>query len=283
MTTIVIQGAKSAEDVPGLAAIADKAQMRFAMTADELRAALPGADVLLGWDFAAGGLEEAWENAGELRWIQWTGAGVNAALFPGLAHSDVVLTNARGVFDRAMAEYTLGQIIAFAKRFHENYALQARSEWRHRMSERIEGARVLVVGVGSIGREIARLLRAVGMVVEGVGRTARGCHAQSYFMGHRRAVVRGRHSGTSRRTTKSWAHIHSMTVLRVSSDTSGPVPSGRPQSAWCPLNSPHRAQTGRRLISAPQRDLINSAAASSPLPASINRHSVASPSPKLTI
>ena len=67
MTTIVIQGAKSAEDVPGLAAIAEKAQMRFAMTADELRAALPGADVLLGWDFAAGGLEEAWENAGELR------------------------------------------------------------------------------------------------------------------------------------------------------------------------------------------------------------------------
>ena len=173
MTIIVIQGAKAAEDVPGLSAIADQAQMRFAMTADDLRAALPGADVLLGWDFAAGGLDEAWENAGDLRWIQWCGAGVNAALFPGLVQSDVVLTNARGIFDRAMAEYTLGQIIAFAKRFHESYGLQARSEWRHRMSGRIEGARVLVVGVGSIGREIARICRAVGMVVEGVGRTAR--------------------------------------------------------------------------------------------------------------
>ncbi len=173
MTTILIQGAASAEEVPGIAALAATAELRFTMTAEALRAALPGAEVLLGWDFAAGGLEEAWENAGDLRWIHWCGAGVNAVLFPGLAQGDVILTNARGVFDRAMAEYTLGQILAFAKRFPENYALQARGEWRHRMSERIEGARVLVVGVGSIGREIARLLRAVGMVVEGVGRTAR--------------------------------------------------------------------------------------------------------------
>ena len=67
MTTIVIQGARSAEEVPGLAAIADQAELRFAMSADDLSATLPGADVLLGWDFAAGGLEEAWENAGELR------------------------------------------------------------------------------------------------------------------------------------------------------------------------------------------------------------------------
>ncbi len=173
MTTVLIQGAASAEEVPGLAAIADAADFRFAMTADELRAALPGADVLLGWDFAAGGLEEAWENATDLRWIQWCGAGVNAALFPGLAQSDVVLTNARGVFDLTMAEYVLGQIIAFAKDFHGSYALQARGEWKHRMSHRVAGARLLVVGVGSIGREIARISRAVGMVVEGVGRTAR--------------------------------------------------------------------------------------------------------------
>lgn len=174
MTSVVIQGAASAEAVPGIAAIADTAELRFTTTAEELRDALPGAEVLLGWDYTAGGLEEAWENTGDLRWIHWCGAGVNAVLFPGLVQSDVILTNARGVFDRAMAEYTLGLIIALAKRFPESFALQARGEWRHRQTERIAGARVLVVGVGSIGREIARLLRAVGMVVEGVGRMARG-------------------------------------------------------------------------------------------------------------
>ncbi len=173
MTCIVIQGAASAEEVPGIAAIAPETELRFTKTAAGLRDALAGAAVLLGWDFAAGGLEEAWDRAGDLRWIHWCSAGVNAALFPGLVQSDVTLTNARGVFDRAMAEYTLGQIIAFAKRFPESYALQARGEWLHRLSARVEGARVLVVGVGSIGREIARLVRAVGMVVEGVGRTAR--------------------------------------------------------------------------------------------------------------
>ena len=173
MISVVIQGAASAEEVPGMAAIADTADLRFSMTAAELRAALPGADVLLGWDFAAGGLEEAWEAADDLRWIQWCGAGVNAVLFPGLVRSDVILTNARGVFDRAMAEYTLGLIISFAKRFPESFALQARGEWSHRLTGRIAGARLLVVGVGSIGREIARLAVAVGMAVEGVGRTAR--------------------------------------------------------------------------------------------------------------
>ena len=60
MTTILIQGAASAKEVPGIAAIADAAELRFTMTAEELRAALPGAEVLLGWDFAAGGLHAAY-------------------------------------------------------------------------------------------------------------------------------------------------------------------------------------------------------------------------------
>ena len=65
MTTIVIQGAASAEQVPGIAAIAEAAELRFTGTAEEFRAALPGADVLLGWEFAAVGVEEAWPGRGE--------------------------------------------------------------------------------------------------------------------------------------------------------------------------------------------------------------------------
>lgn len=170
---VVIHGAESPGAVPGLAELEGEAEFQVATSVQELEAALPGAEVVLGWDFRAGELARAWPVATSLRWIHWCGAGVDAILFPALARSDVMLTNARGVFDRAMAEYVLGLMLAFAKAIPETMAAQARAEWHYRLTERIEGSRVLVVGVGSIGRTIARLLCAAGLRVEGVGRTER--------------------------------------------------------------------------------------------------------------
>jgi phosphoglycerate dehydrogenase-like enzyme len=170
---IVVQGAAGAEQVPGLTAIESDAELRFADSTQDLAQALPGADILLGWRFGEVNLRGVWSRADRLRWIHWTGAGVDAVLFPELVTSDVILTNSRGVFDRAMAEYVLGLILCFAKRFPETTRHQEQQLWQHRLSELIIGRRVLVVGVGSIGREIARMLTCAGLHVEGVGRRAR--------------------------------------------------------------------------------------------------------------
>lgn len=170
---IVIQGAAGADQVPGINAIESDAELRFADSADKLAQALPGSGILLGWNFSEASLREVWSRADRLRWIHWTGAGVDAVLFPELVKSDVVLTNSRGIFDRAMAEYVLGLILCFAKRFQETTRDQQQRRWRHRLGEMIVGRRALIVGVGSIGREIARLLASVGLHVEGVGRRAR--------------------------------------------------------------------------------------------------------------
>ena len=170
---IVVQGAKGVAAVPGLAEAANDTPVVIANTLGELKAALPGAEVLLGWDFQADSLRAAWSSADRLQWVHWSGAGVDAILFPELVHSDVVLTNARGIFDGAMAEYVLGLILAMAKGFPLTLRLQAEAHWQHRLTERVAGRRVTVVGVGSIGREIARILTAVGLSVCGVGRTAR--------------------------------------------------------------------------------------------------------------
>jgi phosphoglycerate dehydrogenase-like enzyme len=83
-----------------------------------------------------------------------------------------VVTNARGVFDRPLAEYVLGAVIAYAKDSQTSFDLQRRHEWRHRETRSITGATALVVGTGGIGREIAKLLRAAGVVVRGAGRRA---------------------------------------------------------------------------------------------------------------
>jgi phosphoglycerate dehydrogenase-like enzyme len=167
---VVVQGADSAEKVPRLREVAGEVELRFATTTEELQRALDGADVLLGWDFRAVALRDAWSHAADLRWIHWSGAGVDAALFPELVSGDVVLTNSRGVFDRAMAEYVLGLILSFAKDLPRTVVSQTRRRWDYRLSENIEGRRVLVVGFGSIGRSIARLLVGVGMEVTAVSR-----------------------------------------------------------------------------------------------------------------
>lgn len=147
--------------------------LRFAPDTESLRTALDGAEVLFGWDCDADNLREAWNRTTTLRWIHWCGAGVDGLPFHDLMSNDVVLTNARGIFDRAMAEFTLGRILAFAKRFPETMKSQAKRRWDHKFNEQIDNKHVLVVGVGSIGREIARLLRTAGMRVTDVGRSAR--------------------------------------------------------------------------------------------------------------
>jgi phosphoglycerate dehydrogenase-like enzyme len=168
-----VQGVERLDEVPRLDELADQAEIRFATSVEELQRQLPGADAMLGWNFRAASLRDAWDAVDNLRWIHWAGAGVDAALFDELIASDVQLTNARGVFDQPMAEWVLGMIISFAKQFPQTLAYQRSCEWNYRVSEMVAGKRALVVGVGSIGRAVGRLLGAVGMEVEAVGRSAR--------------------------------------------------------------------------------------------------------------
>jgi phosphoglycerate dehydrogenase-like enzyme len=157
---------------PGMEPIEVSATIRYTRE-DGLARALRGADALFLYDFRSSALRDAWPSADRLRWVHVAAAGVDPVLFPALCESDVVLTNSRGVFDDSIAEYVLGLILALAKDFARTIDLQRQGRWQHRESERIAGARVLVVGTGPIGRAIGRMLRAVGMRVSGMGRRSR--------------------------------------------------------------------------------------------------------------
>ena len=170
---IVAMGVERPDEIPGLKALESELEIRYPSTARPLANVIGGADIVLGWDFQSNEFHDAWRNADQLKWIFWAGAGVDSLLFPKLVESDVVLTNCRGVFDRSMAEYVLGLIIAFGKHFPESGRLQSQRVWKHRLSERLLGKEALIVGVGSIGREIARVLNAFGLTVSGVGRRHR--------------------------------------------------------------------------------------------------------------
>nr|WP_218621261.1 D-2-hydroxyacid dehydrogenase [Mycolicibacterium hippocampi] len=159
--------AKADDRPPGLDDI--DVDLRFC-AADGLADAVRGARGLLLWDYFSTAVRDVWSDAGDLEWIHITAAGVDTLLFDDLRNSDVVVTNARGVFDRPLAEYVLGAVLAHAKDSRTSFDLQRRHEWRHRETRSITGATALVVGTGGIGREIAKLLRAAGMVVRGAGR-----------------------------------------------------------------------------------------------------------------
>lgn len=158
-----------------------EAEVRLAGDAD-LPAALSGADVLLVWDFLSHAVPDAWRAAdtSRVRWVHTASAGVDKVTFPELREHPAEITNARGVFDRPIAEFVAGTVLAFAKDLPGSLRLQQRGEWRHRETTTVAGRTAVVVGSGPIGRAIADVLRAIGLSVELVGRRpAEGVHGFS--------------------------------------------------------------------------------------------------------
>ena len=171
---------------PGLDLVEAHAEVVTAHDEASLRAVLPGSQILLVTDFRTEALEAAWDAADALQWIHAASAGVDQLMFDALVDSGIPVTNAQGIFDRNIAEYVLGVILAFAKDTKHNVLYQQDRRWVHRDTETIEKKQVLVVGAGSIGRRIGALCRAVDMDVVGVARrekpgdeTFTAIHAQS--------------------------------------------------------------------------------------------------------
>ncbi|UTR82131.1 D-2-hydroxyacid dehydrogenase [Streptomyces cavourensis] len=162
-----------ADPPPRLGRLTGRARIVRCGPAD-LAARLPEADVLLVWDFASDAVREAWPGPGARPgWVHTASAGVDRLLCPELVASGTVLTNARGVFERPIAEYVAGLVLAFAKDLPTTLALQREHRWHHREGRQVAGSRAVVVGAGPIGREITRLLHGLGVQVALVGRSAR--------------------------------------------------------------------------------------------------------------
>ncbi|HEX4256410.1 MAG TPA: D-2-hydroxyacid dehydrogenase [Streptosporangiaceae bacterium] len=148
-------------------------RVRFVATGSQLATEAAGAEVVYLWDRVAG-LGQWWGGWSErVRWLAAPTAGVDWLLFPELVDGDVVVTNAAGVFDDAMAEYTLALVSAITVDLPGTLRLQGRREWRHRETRRLAGARAVILGAGGIGRAIHRALRGNGLSAQCVARQAR--------------------------------------------------------------------------------------------------------------
>lgn len=108
-------------------------------------------------------LREVWPQAKGVRWVHSLSAGVETMLFPELRASDVVLTNGRGIFAPALAEWAVAAILYFAKSFPRLLRGQRERTWDSFTVERVEGQTVGIVGYGSIGRAVVERCTALGM------------------------------------------------------------------------------------------------------------------------
>ena len=112
--------------------------------------------------------------AARLRWIHSHAAGIGGMLFPALVDSGVVLTNSRGLSAASIGEHTIMVALALLRRLRHAFERQQERQWAQDEFvdeiRTLRGARVLIVGLGAIGCEVARLAAAFGASVTGIRR-----------------------------------------------------------------------------------------------------------------
>ena len=185
---IVIHPAIEPDRLDALRRAAGSADVAWvnAATPDEALAAMPGADALFGKvtpDLLA--------RADRLRWVQAFTASLEHYVFPALVDHPCTLTNMRGLFGDVIADQVMGYILCFARNLHTYIRQQAAARYEPAGGEaaRVDNARgpgvvnamdratiflpdasLGIVGLGSIGAEVARRALAFGMTVRAVDR-----------------------------------------------------------------------------------------------------------------
>jgi phosphoglycerate dehydrogenase-like enzyme len=113
--------------------------------------------------------------AKKLRWIHTGMSGLSFILIPEVIHSDLIVTNSKGVHAIPIAEHTIALMLQLARRLPQCYTHQQQAIWRRSEIwesavpfDELHGRTVCIVGVGAIGTEIARRAHAFGMRIIGI-------------------------------------------------------------------------------------------------------------------
>jgi phosphoglycerate dehydrogenase-like enzyme len=107
-----------------------------------------------------------------IRWFHSFSAGVDHPAFRAILERGALLTNSAGASSVPIAQYALGMMLRAAKRMDAWSAAQAERRWAPLEPDELTGMMVGIVGLGHIGREVARLSKAFGMRVVGCRRRA---------------------------------------------------------------------------------------------------------------
>jgi phosphoglycerate dehydrogenase-like enzyme len=119
-------------------------------------------EVLLhGW-LSADAFDRLLARTPKLSWVHSASAGVERALTPAARERGIVITNARGVFSRPIAEYVMMMILAVSRKLPGLLELQRERTWQPLEGTELRDVTVGIVGLGSIGRAVGALATAFG-------------------------------------------------------------------------------------------------------------------------
>ncbi len=125
--------------------------------------------LLRGW-LSSDAFDRLLARAPRLNYVHSASAGVERALTPAARERGIVITNARGVFSRPIAEYVLMMILAVSRRLPGLLELQRERTWQPLEGVELRDVTVGIVGLGSIGRAVGALSTAFGCRVVAVRR-----------------------------------------------------------------------------------------------------------------
>jgi D-2-hydroxyacid dehydrogenase (NADP+) len=146
---------------------------RHALTDDEASLAIETTDIALASRLSAAMVERA----PRLRWVHSTAAAV-ANLLPldEFAARGIIVTNSRGIQAVPIAEHVMGGLLALARRFNVMFDAQRDRRWIQNELTRdawpwsLQGRKMTILGLGTIGQEVARRAHAFGISVTGIRR-----------------------------------------------------------------------------------------------------------------
>jgi phosphoglycerate dehydrogenase-like enzyme len=172
MTVRIAQFVHPASDVVDEAFLRDfpEVEVAKARSVESLASALEGAEILHAYNsaFTAEFARLVRDKGRALKWIQFTTVGVEIGLRAGLPDG-VWVTNSGDVSQRVLASHAMALMLGVMRGFRRFELLRERREWaRHGMSSYIidpDGARMVILGMGHIGQDIARKAKAFDMEV----------------------------------------------------------------------------------------------------------------------
>ncbi len=130
---------------------------------NEAAAMLPSADILAAWGWMD--IEPLLANGHNLKWIHALSAGVENLLFPVQKQPEILLTNSKGIHSIPVSEHVMALLLAFSRGLNMFIRHQQKHLWQRAPVDELHGKTLAIIGLGSIGREIAKKAKCFGMQI----------------------------------------------------------------------------------------------------------------------